>query len=239
MSWKENSFERNSSTVPFREKSEQEEKPEVLFRAFSVSAEDLSLELLKNTLVPGSVRKDDSTKIGDGNELGVYMSTNESVADIYAHTRVSGAYVRVPQCKLNGSVTNILNLPVCGVLVEIRTKNLSIRRPKISPTLHGHYNNGFQGEELIADAVPKENFRIKKLFLSKGFRDSEVFDVLEMSDDEIREIIDSIKKKFDQEKTRANLFKSFIESLPEKDRYHPFLLKNFEKYKAEHENPHS
>jgi|SRR3989338_183035 len=58
-----------------------ENRPEKLFRSITLKPEDLTLERLKQTLVPGNVNKDDPTKIGDGNELGVYMTTNFEVAD--------------------------------------------------------------------------------------------------------------------------------------------------------------
>ncbi len=224
--------EKVSSDVPSEGSREQKERPKILFRSFSVDPECLSLEFLKQALVPGSIREGDSTKIEDENEKGVYMSTNERVAEIYAHTKVPSACVKVPQCKLGGSVTNVINLPVCGILVEIGTDGLPVRRPRITATLQGHYNNGFQGEEWIADSVPRENFRIKKFFLSKGFGNSESFDVSGMSDDEVSGVIDSIQKKFENEKREAMALKRFIESLPERERYDPFLLKKFEKYKS-------
>jgi len=57
------------------------EQPEKLYRSFTVNPENLTVEMLQEILVPGTENEDDPTKIGDGNELGVYMSTNPRMVE--------------------------------------------------------------------------------------------------------------------------------------------------------------
>ena len=67
--------------------SEIEQKPQTLYRAFTVDPKDLSVESLRQPLIPGASAQDDPTRIGDGNERGVYMSTNRTMVEAaYAHT---------------------------------------------------------------------------------------------------------------------------------------------------------
>jgi hypothetical protein len=54
-------------------------KPEVLWRSFTIDPRELSVDMFRQPLVPGKPSGDDPTKLSDGNELGVYMSTNRDM----------------------------------------------------------------------------------------------------------------------------------------------------------------
>ena len=213
-------------------KIESGNKPEKLYRGFTVNPEALSLQMLKQELVPGTVNEDDPTKIGDGNEIGVYMSTNSTMVEsAYTHSRVS---ITVPRYNDRGGITNFITLPACGIVVEVDTSNLAVRPPKITKTLQGVYNNGFQGDEWIADTVPKEAYRVTKLMLSAHANDVNkvVLDINGFNDEQMLEAINTIKNEFSNRKQEALKFKTFLESLPERERLNEFFLKRkYEKYK--------
>ena len=95
--------------------------------------------------------------VTDGNEYGIYMSTNREMAANYAmptvyDTSPIGQGIYVGESRMQPG------LPAIGVLTEIDTEGLSIKEPYISPTLAGHYNNGYQGKEYIStEPVPFNN----------------------------------------------------------------------------------
>src|SRR3989344_2762986 len=104
--------------------NEQEKKPELLYRAFTVNPEELTVEMLSRILVPGTVNKEDATKIRDGNELGVYMSTNRHMVETAYASPSGGLSVKTPEHRdKRGAVTNFIPLPQCGIVVEVRTEN--------------------------------------------------------------------------------------------------------------------
>ena len=203
---------------------ESPQKPEKLFRAFTVHPEELSLEKLREGLVPGNVNKDDPTKIGDGNELGVYMSTNPAMVEsAYAAGgySIEGSAIEVPRHNSANGSTNIIRLPMCGVVYEIDTADLAIRKPEITPALQGVHNNGFEGDEWIADKVPADNCTVKKLILSEYANDRNRMevDVSGLDDEKFQTAIELVKEKFAKKKAEALKFKEFLESLPEKERF--------------------
>lgn len=195
--------------------------PESLWRAFSVDPSKLSIYSLSQTLRPGTIDPNDPTKIGDGNELGVYMSTNRSMVEYaYAHTS-RNISVTCPRYDDRGSMTNKITLPQCGVVVEVHTKGLDVREPYIKPSLQGHYNNGFEGRELIADAVPRENFSVRKLILSRYANDSQTF-VVDVADPAthhaIEKAVSIIQAEFNRRKSGAEEFAKFLEGLTQEQR---------------------
>jgi len=195
------------------ERSQEVERPEVLYRAFTVDPNDLSVDIASKPLVPGKVNKEDPTKISDGNELGVYMSTNRSMVETaYTHSVVKGLILESPKYNDRGSVINFISLPQCGVVVEINTKDLPIRRPKITQTLQGVYNNGFKGDEWIADEVSNEHYKIVKLMLTTAHK-SEKFsvEVKEEKGEGLEEGIKKIKEEAERRKKDAEEFKTFLE----------------------------
>lgn len=219
-------------------KREEEKKPEKLFRAFTVNPEELSLEKLKEDLVPGNVNENDPTKISDGNELGVYMSTNPLMVEksySYGTGNYEDLHLRVLKHSVRGGgYAEFIKLPACGIVYEIDTKDLDIRKPEIRSELQGVYNNQFEGDEWIANRVPAKNCRVKKLILSEYANDRNwtEINVTGLDDKKIQEAIDLIKEKFRKSKSEAIKFKDFLESLSEKERfvsYMPLRVK-YEKY---------
>lgn len=214
---------------------ESSEKPPVLYRAFTVDPELLTVELLTEDLKPGTIDKEDSTKIGDGNELGVYMSTNRNMVEIaYAHAPNSS--VKSPQYNNRGSIMEYIPLPSCGVVVEVITENLPIRKPEISEVLQGVYNNGFEGQEWISDSVPSDHARVIKLILSSHSNDTGKFVVTVdgSKKEDLQKAIDSIKTEFEKRKEEAIQFRNFLEGLKPDMRLNEFMVKRkWQKFQEE------
>lgn len=217
-----------SGSSELKEIKKATERPSTLYRAFTVNPENLSLEMFGRPLIPGSQAVDDPNRIGDGNERGVYMSTNAYMVEkVYASGgKVEGTFIETPRYINNGGVDNGIRLPVCGVVLEINTKELDIREPKMIPALIGHYNNGFEGFEWIADEVPPGNYKVSKLILSTHSNDAEklTIDVANKSDEEDQIVIDRIRTEFTRKKEEALKYKEFLESLAPSERMNEFLL---------------
>ncbi len=217
-----------------------EQKPEKLFRAFTVHPEELSIELFTQTLIPQNINSEDETKVFDGNEKGVYMSTNElMVEDFYSNGRGwANPYLKVPQynTKSRGFVDTI-QLPNCGIVLEIDTTDLRIRKPEIAKYLETEHNNGMEGNEWIADEIDSNHYHVKKLILSRYAHDRNRF-VVEVKDntpEALQSAIDIIKGEFYKRKRDAQEFKNFLVTLSEEDRKKPnnLIKQKFQKYKID------
>lgn len=219
--------EKEKIKIETKKKNETIEKPDILYRAFTINPDNLSLEISTNTLAPGNINKEDPTKINDGNELGVYMSTNLSMVE-FAYTNTPlGLNIKGPIYNNGGSMTDEIPLPQCGIIAEIDTSKLSIRKPKLAPHLESVYNNGFEGDEWIADSVPSSQYKIIRLVLSSSANDSKKYVVnVENKEGGLEEAIEKIKAEFNERKEEANRYKLFLEGLEEKKRLNAFFLKN-------------
>ncbi len=202
--------------------------PEKLYRGFVVSPDLLSVDFIKNKIKPTE------TSGNDGNEKGVYMSDNLTMVESTNYSSGSRDSIQCREYDSGYGKSNRIELPGCGIVIEIETKNLSVREPKISSVLAGHYNNGFKGKEWICDEIPQESFRVKKLVLSTHANDTQKF-VVELktnNEEELNQAINEIKNKFFEIKKEAEQFKSFLETLPEKSFPPSFILKKkFQDYK--------
>ena len=155
-----------------------QEKPKVLYRGVTIS-----YDLLKDfhfdghPLVPPHEPKIDAQgrkTVGDGNEYGVYMTDNLSMVEIaYGRPTTGGT----PLLKRFDERDDI-SMPEVGIIYEINTDGLDIREPWISSQLRGHYNNGFEGKEWIADEIPEANYSIKKVSIGADLiHDEEIIPV--------------------------------------------------------------
>ncbi len=155
------------------------------------------------------------------------MSTNRTMVEAaYAHTSC-GLFIPSSRFNDNGSIDSRIILPQCGVIVEIDTKGLVIRKPIIIPVLQGHYNNGYAGDEYIADSVPPEKYRVVRLVLSRWANDSErlVVDIENNSPDSLRGGIEKIQKEFGLREQAAIEFAAFIETLDPSQRLNDFIVR--------------
>lgn len=157
------------------------------------------------------------------------MSTNPYMVEkVYASGgTVDGSFIETPQYKDRGGWVNGIRLPVCGVVVEIDTKGVVIREPKMIQKLMGHYNNGFDGYEWIADEVSAEHYKLRKLVCSKHANDPEkiTIDITGANDEEKQKALDRIRSEFEERRKTALEFKKFLESLSPNERMNEYVLK--------------
>ncbi len=202
--------------------NEKEKRPQKLYRAFTINPEELSFEKFRETLTPININENDQTKVNDGNELGVYMSTNENMVKSYGQNDafVENLHIKTPVYNNGYGNTSYIKLPSCGVIIEVNTNNLPIKKPEITAQLQGVYNNGMEGDEWIADAIPATNYRVKRLTLNVGEGDlTRIIKDIDGSDSKkLQEAIDYIKNEFEKKKQEALRYKKFLESLPNNER---------------------
>ncbi|MCH7492114.1 hypothetical protein IID19_00790 [Patescibacteria group bacterium] len=217
---------------------ESEKRPEKLYRAFTVHPDELTVDRLREKLVPGVVNKDDPTKINDGNELGVYMSTNSRMVET-AYARGGGggtSHVDVPKYDDRGAYSTRVNLPNVAIMLEVDTQGLDIRKPVITDYLKLVENNGFEGAEWIADDIKEQFYRVQKLILSRWANDKEKFVVTldDDSDEALQIAIDTVQEEFAKRKAEAEEFGRMLEALSENQRMTDYGVKiGWEKWKTE------
>ncbi len=182
--------------------------------------------MFKNPLVMGLSNEEDPTKTLDGNEAGVYMSTNLSMVESTNYGNKSHGFLETPRYASKYGIESNIPIPGCGVVVEVITKGLDVRKPKISPVLEGHYNNGFEGDEWIADEVPSDHYLPTKFILSLGANDQNKI-VVEVSGDDQEDLdraITEIKIQAAKQRKQADRFKVFLEGLTEQERLNRFVV---------------
>ncbi len=207
-------------------------RPEKLYRAFTIHPSNLTLELFKKPLQQGSGLDPETKTRSDGNESGIYMTTNKSMADrAYAH---SSHLMKCPRYNSGRGIMDFIELPNCGVTVEIDTAKLAIRKPKITPALTGVYNNGFSGEEWIADDIPPSSYKVSRLTLSTHSNDRDRLVVDVEHPDELEPAISKIKTAYEEKLAAANKFVAFLNTLDESPRLNQFCIeKAWEAYQKE------
>lgn len=213
---------------------EKNEKPKLLYRAFTIDPEDLTLDAMTKPLVPGRKNKNDPTKIHDGNELGVYMSTNRLMVETAYAGTPKGLSIKSPKYHDGYNVRENIPLPQCGVVVEVDTENLSIRKPQIAEVFKSHYNNGWQGDEWIVDEVPGNQYKVVRLIISQANESKKfIVDINGPKKEDMEQAIEQIRVELERRKRVANEYRDFLEDTDEKVRMSSLALKNrWEKLKA-------
>lgn len=138
------------------------EKPAVLYRGVKLNHElfrsvplyGVELKPHYDPIIDSRGRK----TVADGNEYGVYMTDNL--------TMVQSAYARVDMAdglmvrKDLAGLYPALKVPAVGVTYEIWTEGVDAHQPWITDYLQGHYNNGFEGHEWVAESVPADKYLV-------------------------------------------------------------------------------
>ena len=184
-------------------------KPSILYRGIIIDYNNLQnfefsgvdLKVNKAPIIDQYGRK----TVGDGNEYGVYMSDNLSM--------VTSAYG-----DLHHDVTAINNLSICyerigipsvAIIYQINTDGLDIRRPFILKHLKDLYNNGFQGNEWIADVVPASNYTVYRVRIGEDIlHDAEDIDLSKVTN-----ISEHVKQKVEMRKYRLETFANAMEKM--------------------------
>ena len=187
-----------------------ENKPSVLYRGLKVDYNNLQnfefsgvdLKVNYDPIIDKYGRK----TVSDGNEYGVYMSDNLSmVTSAYGDLHHDGIPIHN-----NLSIYNErIMIPSVTVIYQINTEGLDIRKPFISDQLKGHYNNGFQGDEWIADIVPANNYELYRVRIGADIlHDSEDIDLLRT-----KNISEQVKQKLGMRKYRLETFANAMENM--------------------------
>lgn len=208
---------------PLETSSDESLKPEKLYRAFTVSVRDLDADLFEKPLIPGSGVDTEHSVMRDGNEIGVYMTTNKTMANrVYAH---SSDILKCKKFDSGYGLLDFVELPRCGITVEVDTDGLNVRRPKITSQLMGVYNNGFLGDEWVADEVPASKYRVIRFTLSTHSNDSSQV-IREIIDDgDLRQAVQEMKTLYAKKLATAQEFAEFLGTLDDKTRLNEFFLK--------------
>lgn len=188
-----------------------ENKPSVLYRGLKVDYNSLQnfkfsgVDLTVNyaPIIDQYGRK----TVTDGNEYGVYMSDNLSmVTSAYGNLHHDGIPIHN-----NLSINNErIIIPSVAVIYQINTDGLNVRKPFISDQLKGLYNNGYQGDEWIADIVPANNYALYRVRIGADIlHDAEDVDLLKTEN-----ISEQVKQQIEMRKYRLETFANAMEKMP-------------------------
>lgn len=210
--------------MPYREGSDENlDVPEKLYRGISIPVSELNLEFFSKPLKEGDGLDEDSGKRKDGNESGVYMSTNENMSG-WAYTHASEQF-NTPNYHDGYMLRSSVDLPMCGILYEIDTAGLDVFRPEITSLFQGVYNNNFEGDEFAVSEVPSESYRVKKLILTTHANDSNKLVVDVNEETTLEDAINQIKERYTLLKAEAEKFKEFLGTLDASQRKNQFAVK--------------
>lgn len=183
------------------------EKPEFLYRGISISAnkfQELNLCGDMRPIAPQEKNSQGRDIVSDGNEYGIYMTTNLYMAqDTYGNSHHEGElYMQEPLYVDYHRMPQYVHYPKIGIVYEINTSNLPIKKPWIQDALKGHYNNGFRGDEWITSAengehlIPKENLSIKNIVIGYDIlNEREKIEVSGLTEEEIKLKVASVLQK--------------------------------------------
>lgn len=156
------------------------EKPKKLYRGLHLNLDDFKKFDLGGDLISPYAPVIDEygrQRLRSGNEYGVYMTDNKRMAlDIYGNVHNGG--ICINNHLMIGPYCEKLVIPAIGIVYEIDTTNLDVRKPWISKEFVSSYNSNYQGDEYIADFVPAANCRIIRILIGSDIlHDKELVEV--------------------------------------------------------------
>jgi len=199
------------------------EPPLHLYRGVKLPADALTEDIFNADLTPGSgpiIDEHGRATVADGNEYGVYMTDNPNMVDsVYANPRHGDALPGSPSFNWRHSSQSRVEIPRVGVTHQIDTNGLAVRKPFITGGLQGVYNNGFEGDEWIADRVPAGNHRVTKLRVGQDMlHPAQDFDI---RDQQTTEVLDAVRAEIARRVARLQLAAQVIEEIPGNRRHFP------------------
>jgi len=148
----------------------EEKIPKKLYRGVVLSSQSIEQGAKWHGVVlkpprEAKIDKNGRKTVDDGNEYGVYMSDNESmVDDVYSKPRFPWNPIKPLSNNIiykdGGGRQYCVSTPNVGIMYEIDTQGIEVKNPWISQQLSGHYNNGYEGKEWIAEQIPVSNYKI-------------------------------------------------------------------------------
>lgn len=208
-------------------KYEIEKIPETLYRGITLKVEDFENIEFTSSLTPGSEKIDEfgDRVVSDGNEYGVYMSSNPRMVKTAYYGRSLESIQSLPFVRnFSNGFERIIPLPSVGIFFEISTQNLNVRKPKITSQLNGVRNNGFEGDEYIAEKIPPSNYKISEICLSSDPYDKDALKFKIFSDTDYANAKKNIISKFNDIKTKSIQFVDEINKLSKEERSNPRLV---------------
>ena len=208
-------------------KQEQEKIPEILYRGITFKVDDFEQADFSTSLKPGSdeIDEDGNRVVSDGNEYGVYMSTNPRMVKtaFYGKSKES-IKTELFQRSWSWGNERHLPLPSVGIFFEIKTEGLDVREPKFKKSLKGVANNGFEGKEYIVEEIPTSNFKVKELCLSSEVYDKEAVVYKIETEQDFENAKRDILARYKEKKSQMLRFRDEIANLPKEQRRNPRIV---------------
>ena len=174
------------------------DKPLELYRGVSINYENLEKFKFSGVdmfppeppIIDGLGRKVND----EGSEYGVYMSDNDRMS-LEAYSRGGKQTVLDKNYRIG---SKIVALPNVQVLYKINPDNISVHKPFLSSVMGGlEKNNGYAGEEWIAERIPASEYSMASLSISEDIlHDKETIDPTNIQEAEVktREIVEKRKQ---------------------------------------------
>ena len=190
-------------------------KPAYLYRGVIVNERILRTKPLFGVdLVPPNPPQYDERGrkiVGDGNEYGVYMSDNKEMAsEAYAGVSLRDGTPLNLKVAIGDRGLNI-SVPAVGIVYKINTYGLDVHKPWITSTMKGHYNNGYMGNEWIAEKIPEKNIEVEKVVVGEDL----LHPKKEIEFSSVEEIKPAIEAELARRKERLERFEAAMEALPQ------------------------
>lgn len=194
----------------------QDNKPKYLYRGVVIPY--TKLDEFKFTgvdlVVPYEPLLDDQGRkvVLDGNEYGVYMTDNEQmVKDVYGNVHNGG--MPLQNNLAIGFPPIRIVVPDIGISYNISTDGILVRQPRITSTLQGHYNNGFAGDEWIADKVPSDNYQVTRIRIGRDMLHNA--EDIQIVDGDINQAKEETRKNIEMRKYRLESFANEVLKMSE------------------------
>lgn len=145
------------------------ELPSTLYRGMKFDDKTFLHYSLNNGLTMPPQHKNDKGEIviSDGQEYGLYLSDTKDLVDIYAGKKDQSTMGGRQISDIILGQNHRLCMPQIGVIYEVDTEGLNIRKPHL--TIFAGHQNGI-GSEYISDTdIPCSNTKIESLYVSADF----------------------------------------------------------------------
>ena len=189
-----------------------ESKPEKLYRGIVLIYKELKEAAISDVdMYPPyepEINEEGRKVVGDGNEYGVYMSDNRTMV-FDAYSRPDRRGTNIGEDIRVGTYDMPIEIPCVGIAYEIDTDGVDVRKPWITSVLSGHYNNGFEGDEWIADSIPSDKYHIIRARIGVDL----LHNAEDLELDDASNIKERLIEKVEERKIRLEAFKEDISSL--------------------------